>query len=66
MGYGDIGQEVGSLARAFKMNTIALRRRKQLSEQEQDHGLKVQLLIPSTCQSSEDLGLPLALPLPLV
>ncbi|EIE24549.1 hypothetical protein COCSUDRAFT_32746 [Coccomyxa subellipsoidea C-169] len=41
VGYGDIGQAAARIARAFKMNIIALRRGDQLSEQERDEGLKV-------------------------
>ncbi|CAL8467553.1 g7091 [Coccomyxa elongata] len=41
VGYGDIGQSAARIARAFKMNIIALRRRDELSEQEQAEGLKV-------------------------
>ncbi|KAA6427928.1 MAG: D-isomer specific 2-hydroxyacid dehydrogenase [Trebouxia sp. A1-2] len=41
VGYGDIGQAVGNLAQAFKMNVIALRRRTQLSQHERDQALTV-------------------------
>ncbi|BDA42800.1 D-3-phosphoglycerate dehydrogenase [Coccomyxa sp. Obi] len=41
VGYGDIGQSAAKIARAFKMNIIALRRRDELSEQEKAEGLKV-------------------------
>ena len=47
VGYGDIGQETANIARAFKMNIIALWRRTQLSKQEQDQGLKVKLFLSS-------------------
>ncbi len=51
MGYGDIGQAVGNLAQAFKMNVIALRRRTQLSQHEHDQALKAQCLPLSICCS---------------
>ena len=41
VGYGDIGQSAARIARAFKMNIIALRRREELSQQEEAEGLKV-------------------------
>ncbi len=41
VGYGDIGQSAAKIARAFKMNIVALRRRDELSEQEEAEGLKV-------------------------
>ena len=41
MGYGDIGQSAARIARAFKMNILALRRRTELSKEEEDEGLKV-------------------------
>lgn len=43
VGYGDIGQSAARIARAFKMNIIALRRRTELSEQEKAESLKVAL-----------------------
>lgn len=43
VGYGDIGQSAARIARAFKMNIIALRRREELSQQEEAEGLKVSL-----------------------
>lgn len=46
VGYGDIGQSAARIARAFKMNIIALRRRDELSEQEQAEGLKVSPVQP--------------------
>ena len=52
VGYGDIGQACARIARAFKMNIVALRRRVQLSEQETKEGLVVshlrsQAIIPN-------------------
>ena len=44
VGYGSIGQECGRIARAFKMNIIALRRRADLSTEEKEQGLKARLL----------------------
>ncbi|DBA85347.1 TPA: hypothetical protein ACH3X2_006029 [Trebouxia sp. C0005] len=41
VGYGDIGQETANVARAFKMNIVALRRRKELSQHDKDLHLKV-------------------------
>ena len=41
VGYGDIGQETANIARAFKMNIVALRRRKELSQHDKDLNLKV-------------------------
>ena len=41
VGYGDIGQETANLARAFKMNIVALRRRTELSQHDKDLHLKV-------------------------
>jgi prephenate dehydrogenase len=41
VGYGDIGQACARIARAFKMDVVALRRRVQLSEQEAKEGLVV-------------------------
>jgi lactate dehydrogenase-like 2-hydroxyacid dehydrogenase len=41
VGYGDIGQSAARIARAFKMNILALRRRTELSQEEQENGLKV-------------------------
>lgn len=41
IGYGDIGQAAAELARAFKMNIIALRRRTELSAKEQQQHLQV-------------------------
>ena len=40
VGYGDIGQACGRLARAYQMHVIALRRRTELSGDEQQSGLK--------------------------
>ena len=40
VGYGDIGQACGRLARAYQMRVIALRRRIELSGDEQQSGLK--------------------------
>ena len=51
VGYGDIGQSAARIARAFKMNIIALRRRDELSEQEQAEGLKVSPAQPLTAKS---------------
>lgn len=48
VGYGSIGQECGRIARAFKMNIIALRRRADLSTEEKEQGLKARLL-PAAC-----------------
>ncbi|KAK9790351.1 hypothetical protein WJX73_000184 [Symbiochloris irregularis] len=41
VGYGDIGQACAKLGRAFGMRILALRRRTELSDQEQQSGLKV-------------------------
>ena len=41
VGFGDIGQAAARIARAFGMRIIALRRRAQLSEQEEAEGLQV-------------------------
>jgi lactate dehydrogenase-like 2-hydroxyacid dehydrogenase len=41
VGYGDIGQAAARIARAFKMNIVALRRRAKLSQQEKDENLRV-------------------------
>lgn len=41
VGYGDIGQETANLARAFKMNIVALRRRTELSQHDKELHLKV-------------------------
>ena len=41
VGYGSIGQETATLARAFKMKIVALRRRKELSQHDKDIHLKV-------------------------
>lgn len=41
--YGDIGQACGRLAKAFKMNVVALRRRVEMSEAEQKEGVLVGL-----------------------
>lgn len=43
IGYGGIGQECARLGRASGMKILALRRRTDLSEQEQQEGLKVAL-----------------------
>ena len=51
VGYGDIGHAVGNLARAFRMNVIALRRRTQLSQHEQNQALRVQCLPLSICRN---------------
>ena len=40
VGYGDIGQACARLARAYQMHIIALRRRTELSGDEQKSGLK--------------------------
>ena len=41
VGYGDIGQAAARIARAFGMNIVAMRRNKQLSDQEKQEGLTV-------------------------
>lgn len=41
VGYGDIGQACARLARAFRMNVVALRRNTQLTEAEQAEGIVV-------------------------
>lgn len=46
VGYGDIGQACARLGRAFGMHILALRRRTELSDQEQQSGLKVCELAP--------------------
>ena len=43
VGYGEIGQETAGIARAFGMNIIALRRRTELSKEDIELQLKVQL-----------------------
>ena len=50
MGYGDIGQEVAKIARAFKMEIFALRRRTKLSLEEQGQNLKVPMRHAYSCQ----------------
>ena len=39
VGYGDIGQACGKLAKAFKMRVIALRRRANLSDEDREAGV---------------------------
>lgn len=39
VGYGDIGQACGKLAKAFKMRVIALRRRAHLSDEDREAGI---------------------------
>lgn len=41
VGYGDIGQATARIARAFRMKVAALRRRSQLSKQDEEEGLQV-------------------------
>ena len=41
VGYGDIGQACARLGRAYGMQILALRRRTELSKQEQQEHLKV-------------------------
>lgn len=45
VGYGDIGQACARLGRAHGMSIIALRRRTEQSEQEQQQGLQVHSLL---------------------
>ncbi|GFR44249.1 hypothetical protein Agub_g5451, partial [Astrephomene gubernaculifera] len=47
IGYGDIGQAVGRLAKAFRMRVVALRRRVELTEEERAAGVVDQLFPPS-------------------
>ena len=53
VGYGDIGQETANLARAFKMNIVALRRRKELSQHDKDLNLKVSRMYCSHCMRQQ-------------
>lgn len=46
IGYGDIGQAVGRLAKAFRMRVIALRRRTELSEEDKAAGVVEKLYSP--------------------
>ena len=46
IGYGDIGQACGRLAKAFQMNVIALRRRTEQTEAELKEGVVQQLYGP--------------------
>lgn len=39
IGYGDIGQACGRLAKAFQMHTIALRRRPEMSAADKEAGI---------------------------
>ena len=48
VGYGDIGQSAARIARAFRMNILALRRRTELSKEEEEEGLKVRVCSPRT------------------
>lgn len=44
VGYGDIGQACARLAKAFKMNVVALRRNTQLTAAEQAEGVVVSVV----------------------
>ncbi|PNH07305.1 D-2-hydroxyacid dehydrogenase [Tetrabaena socialis] len=46
IGYGDIGQACGRLAKAFRMRVVALRRRVELSEEERAAGVVEKIFPP--------------------
>lgn len=48
IGYGDIGQACGRLAKAFQMQVIALRRRPQMSEADKQAGILDQVYGPDS------------------